>query len=312
MIPDAAAFTNFLFETPVFDTTSIIRKLAPGGEAMKSILVPVELHASIDSVLQCARLLAQRFQGHVDGVPLINRSWEVDEFAMPDWTPRMEAYESRIADMVEQARERFTTMMDENTSSESKNHDHPFTHAFDASKTLGDYDIAYRARVFDITVLGRPGKAEGKPRIACAETVLFESGRPVLLAPPDPPSGLGDTIVVAWNQSMESARAAAYAMPLLKTARKVYILTIEAHNVQGPSAETLASKLALHGIPVEIVHKMGKNRAAGLAYLEDGASLGGDLMIKGAYTQSRLREMIFGGATAHILTKAKMPVLMAN
>ncbi len=101
-------------------------------------------------------------------------------------------------------------------------------------------------------------------------------------------------------------------MPLLLQARKVFVLTIEAHNVEGPAAEQLAQVLAGRGIPVEVVHRLGENRASGPAYLEDGASLGGDLMIKGAYTQSRLKQMIFGGATRHILDCATFPVLMAH
>ena len=61
-----------------------------------------------------------------------------------------------------------------------------------------------------------------------------------------------------------------------------------------------------------MVHRPGEKRAAGHVYLEDGATLGGDLMIKGAYTQSRLKQMIFGGATRHILDRATLPVLMAH
>ena len=101
-------------------------------------------------------------------------------------------------------------------------------------------------------------------------------------------------------------------MPLLLRARKVFVLTIEAHNVEGPSAEQLAQILAGRGIPVEVVRGLSKKRMAGDAYLEHGASLGGDLMIKGAYTQSRLKQMIFGGATRHILDCATLPVLMAH
>jgi hypothetical protein len=70
--------------------------------------------------------------------------------------------------------------------------------------------------------------------------------------------------------------------------------------------------LLAHGINVEIVHRQGKNRAAGVAYLEDAMQLGGDLLIKGAYSQSRLRQMIFGGATSHIMAKARLPVLMST
>lgn len=279
---------------------------------MKSILAPVELHSSIDSVFQCARLAAQHFEGHIEGVPLINRSWEADQYSMGEWIPRMEVYESRLAEIAEEAAGRFTESMQDGRQILAVSSERLFTYAFDGSKTFTDREAAGYARVFDLTILGRPDKGEGKPRISCAETLLFESGRPILLAPPEVPKSLGETVVIAWNQSMESARATAFAMPFLKRAKKVYILTIEAHNVEGPSAEQLGSKLALHGIFPEIVHKMGQKRAPGLAYLEDTASLGADLMIKGAYTQSRLREMIFGGATAHILTNAKMPVLMAN
>lgn len=279
---------------------------------MKSILVPVELHTSINSLVKCARLIAQQFQGHVEALALVNRTWEIEELATPDWAPRMENHESRIFDMVEQSRERFTSLIEDGYSSGGTSAVYPVTSIFNMSKTFTDREVANYARVFDITVIGRPGKTDGKPRLAFAESVLFESGRPILLAPPEPPVSIGNRVVIAWNQSMESARAVAYAMPFLKRAKKVYILTIEAHNVEGATAEQLASTLAFHGISVEIVHKLGKNRAAGFAYLEDGASLGGDLMIKGAYTHSRLREMIFGGATAHILTKAQMPVFMAN
>ena len=78
---------------------------------MKSILVPVELHSSTDSVFQCARLAAQHFEGHVDGIPLINRSWEADQYAMGEWIPRIEAYENRLAEIAEEAAGQFTESM---------------------------------------------------------------------------------------------------------------------------------------------------------------------------------------------------------
>jgi nucleotide-binding universal stress UspA family protein len=73
----------------------------------------------------------------------------------------------------------------------------------------------------------------------------------------------------------------------------------------------LAESLARHGINVEAVTKPNA-RSPGEAVLDQSGKLGCDLLIKGAYTQSRLRQMIFGGATAHILARATIPVLMAN
>jgi len=266
----------------------------------------------MNSVYQCARLAAQLFEGHVDGVPLSNSSWVADQYSMDEWMMRMEVFESRLAEIAEEAKKRFTESMRDSREISAASSDRLFTYAFDGSKTYTDHETARHARLFDLTIIGRPDKGRGNLRISFAETLLFESGRPILLAPPEVPISLGETVIIAWNQSMKTARATAYAMPFLKRAKKVYITTIGVHDEDGPSAEQLGSKLALHGIFPEIVHKMGKNRAAGLAYLEDAAALGCDLMIKGAYTQSWLREIISGGATGHILTNAKMPVLMAN
>ena len=127
---------------------------------------------------------------------------------------------------------------------EGSNH---LSYGMAGDRFFGDSEVARYARVFDVTVLGRPGSDRGDPRMATAEAVLFESGRPVLLAPPEPPKTLGETIVIAWNRSMELARATAFAMPLLLQAKKVFVLTIEAHNVEGPPAEQLAQMLARTG-----------------------------------------------------------------
>lgn len=277
---------------------------------MKNILVPIEMHSAIESVLQSAFLLGRRFDSYIEGMLLGPDLPDLIGFDMPmGWTTRDL---DTLKESAEEAHRRFEAFMKGNTVPPHVAGNHHLSYGIVGDHSFGDSQIASYARVFDVTVLGRPGTERGNPRMATAEAALFESGRPVLLAPPDPPQSLGETIVIAWNQSMESARTTAFAMPLLAKAKKVFVLTIEAHNVPGPSAEQLAVMLAVHGIPVEVVHRLGKKRAAGFAYLEDAASLGGDLMIKGAYTQSRLRQMIFGGATAHILTKARMPVLMAN
>jgi nucleotide-binding universal stress UspA family protein len=141
---------------------------------------------------------------------------------------------------------------------------------------------------------------------------LFESGRPVLIAPPSPPRSLGTNVLVAWNCSTEQARTMADAMPFLRRAERVTIVTVEGAAVAGPSAEQMARSLAMNGVAAEpITLKPGK-RTAGEVLLSKANELGCDLIVKGAYTQSRLRQMIFGGTTRHILANARLPVLMAH
>jgi nucleotide-binding universal stress UspA family protein len=144
------------------------------------------------------------------------------------------------------------------------------------------------------------------------ETALFESGRPVLIAPPDPPRQIGDVVVIAWNGSTETARTVAFALPLLEQAERVVVLTVEGWMVPGPSGEQLAHYLRANGIAAEPLGVPAGRRNNGEMVLANAAALGCDLLVKGAYTQSRLRQMIFGGATAHILARAEMPVLMAH
>jgi nucleotide-binding universal stress UspA family protein len=179
---------------------------------------------------------------------------------------------------------------------------------------LDDNGIASLARVYDITVVGRPRSSLSGPRMMSLEAVLFDSGRPILIAPPRSfgVAPLGEAITIAWNCSTETARTVALAMRLLKQAREVSVLTIEGVEVPGPSGEALAECLKLNGIKVTAVTRPQRDRKPGLAMLEEAAALGADLVVKGAYTQSRLRQMIFGGATSQILAHTELPVFMAH
>jgi nucleotide-binding universal stress UspA family protein len=166
--------------------------------------------------------------------------------------------------------------------------------------------------VFDIIVFGRPGSYPAGSSMAAVEAALFESGRPILIAPPTAPPQLGDNIVIAWNRSTETARTTALAMPLLHKARKVTVLTVEGALVPGPGGQDLARYLRCNDIPADAITVESGSKNAGDVILQKAVELGCDLLIKGAYTQSRLRQMIFGGATSQILAKTTVPVFMAH
>ncbi len=171
-----------------------------------------------------------------------------------------------------------------------------------------------RARVFDLTVVGRPMPGSMTPAMNTLETVLFESGRPILVAPPTPPTTIGRNIVIGWNGGTETARAIALGKFLLREAEKVTVLAVEGGMVPGPSAEDVITNLRRDAVEAELKVIPGRRSAAeaGKIILEQAYELGADLVIKGGYTQSRLRQMIFGGATAAILANAEVPVLMAH
>jgi nucleotide-binding universal stress UspA family protein len=144
------------------------------------------------------------------------------------------------------------------------------------------------------------------------EAALFESGRPILIAPPRPPEALGKNIVIAWNGSTETARTIAFAMPFLAQAERVNVLTVEGGGVLGPTGTEVVRHLGRSGISATAAEVAPGERSVGEAILEEAAAEGADLLVKGAYTHSRLRQMIFGGATSHILDAADLPVFMAH
>ncbi|MGC1776602.1 MAG: universal stress protein [Xanthobacteraceae bacterium] len=280
---------------------------------MKTILVPTEHGSTMVSALDTALLLAQKFDGCIEGFPL--RPAVADLVAMdPDSGLTMVAVKENDAEMIRQAETLFRSFMDNHqlaertgdaraTLSWSWLKDAPSGHDF-----VGSY-----GRVFDIIVLARPGDEWQSPSMITLESALFESGRPVLIAPPASPRSLGTNVLVAWNNSTEQARTMADAMPLLRLAERITILTVEGATVAGPSGEQMAHSLKLNGIAAEpITLKPPAKRSAGEVILAKAEELGCDLIVKGAYTQSRLRQMIFGGTTRHILANAKLPVLMAH
>jgi len=280
--------------------------------SMKTILVPMENHDAIQSALETALLLARRCDSYMEGFAL---RWAINEFIGGDVVGGipLETYRADIAEEAKQARQIFESFM--------QKHDVPRSTEKTVSPSFGWLDTAPEGerfvgsygRVFDVIVMNRSDAKSTPLHDRAIESGLFESGRPILLSPPSPPRQIATNVLIAWNCSTEQARAIALAMPLLQKADRVTVLTvIGGTGVPGPSAERLIRYLQRNGIAAEPLAVELDGRNTGEAILATAQSLGCDLLIKGAYTQSRLRQMIFGGATRHVLANAALPVLLAH
>ena len=177
--------------------------------------------------------------------------------------------------------------------------------------------VGSEGRVFDVIVMAKPDLDANIDTDIMLESALFDTGRPVLIIPVNgaaTPARKIDfrTVLIAWNGSSETARTIGLSMPLLSRADKIYVHSSAAGFVPGPSGEELADYFAVHGFKVEISHDHDTSIPAGEAHLARAKSVGADVIIKGAYTHSRLRNFVFGGATRHILTHATIPVLLSH
>lgn len=184
------------------------------------------------------------------------------------------------------------------------------TASFSAAVGREEDVVAQQARLADLTVVAHPEATQDAAAADALHAVLFDSGRPVLLAPATPPTDIGRRICVAWNGTAESASAVTAALPWLQRAEAVRILSSEGYQRRGPSAEELAPYLALHGVSAELATIHPTGGAVGGDILAEAEEFGADLVTMGAYSHSRLRQLILGGVTRYVLEHARVPILM--
>lgn len=164
----------------------------------------------------------------------------------------------------------------------------------------------------DLIVTGQPRDPHSMGRIT-TEAALFSTGRPVIITPPDPPQNIGETVLIAWNRGAQAARAfhAAKAL-LLDRAQRVRILSITTGAKQGPPATEIAANLDWHGIDADVVELSPDYRSVGEVLLAEASAINADLLVMGAFSHSRLRQLILGGVTKFVFEQSTLPVLMAH
>jgi nucleotide-binding universal stress UspA family protein len=284
---------------------------------MKNLLTVVG-DGNAAPVLEAAMLAARRFDSHIVGLHSLTTEYAVvfgGEMGFSissevDRTLEREGHERR-----DQARRLFREFMSARgvpIGPVSPGHNGPSA-SWREEDGRQNAVVGLIGRVFDLIVVEQPEKLASIAE-ATLEDALFESGRPVLMVPQRAPSKLGEVIAIAWNGSTETALTVALGMPFLKQARHVCIVAVGSQHMPepGPEGDELARTLERHGLDVSLRTAVGRQKPQGESFLKEALAAGADLLLKGAYTQSRIRQMIFGGATRHIIMDANLPVLMAR
>ncbi len=278
---------------------------------MKTVLVPVEAETSSAATLETAVLLGRHIGGYLEGFALGPDLPDVYGLEVPVVLPPILDLSHR-KELASGARRQFEAAMQVREIPERFGEPTRLSYGWLKDDLQGDRFVGDYGRAFDIIVVGRPVAGQAAPRMSTLEEALFNSGRPVLVAPPVAPKALGSNVVIAWNGSTETARVVSFAMPLLLRAQKVTVLTAAGGMVPGPAGEQVARTLRINGVPAQALDAENEGRSVGETILKIAADMDADLLVKGAYTQSRLRQMIFGGPTRHLLDHATLPMIMAH
>jgi nucleotide-binding universal stress UspA family protein len=177
---------------------------------------------------------------------------------------------------------------------------------------------ALHARHADLTVITAPTRTPGHSAVeSLFLDVLMESGRPVLVVAPgyrvEVPA---KRAVIAWQPTREASRAVHDALPLLRNAELVDVLTVdpeisEAGHGEQPGAD-LATHLARHGLNVRVVSLSGTGESIARSILGHCIQTGAGLLVAGGYSHSRFREIVVGGVTRDLLAAAHLPILFSH
>lgn len=172
-------------------------------------------------------------------------------------------------------------------------------------------------RYADLVILGQHNPDENDANQGLADRLALEMGRPCLVIPYiGAQATLGRRVLVAWNARREAVRAVNDALPILETADRVVVLSVnpavgEAGEGDIPSAD-ICHHLARHGVKAEAETAVAKDIDVASLLLSHAADMGADMIVMGAYGHSRWREMVLGGVSREMLQSMTAPVLMSH
>lgn len=175
-----------------------------------------------------------------------------------------------------------------------------------------DDQVSRMGRLADLIIVAQPSKGDPVAAAIVFEAALIDTKKPVMLAPVGAEARLGSGVaLIAWNGSPEAARAVKNALPMLPKMREVHVFSA-AEKAGAIGADAIVDYLAWHGIKCGTPILADKAAATGARVLQEADRIGAGLLVMGAYTHSRMRQLIFGGVTSHVLANSKIATLMAH
>ncbi|KAK45583.1 universal stress protein UspA [Caballeronia jiangsuensis] len=276
----------------------------------KTILVHLDTSARAHPRLETALQLAKRFDAHVIGL-----------FAVFEPAPRAFNVMAGTAEYYEQ----HTAIRSEKRGAIERLFHAEIKRAGVSGEWVETHERANSAvprfaRCADLVIAGQDDPTDPESYVGdhFPETVILSSGRPVLLMPYTGFfSSVGKHPMIAWDGGREATRAVHDALPFLKGAERVSIVSIDTGRADArgdriPGAD-IAACIARHGVKAEVLSDgTASDASAGEMLLSRAADLAADLVVMGGYGHARWQELVLGGATKTFLASMTVPVLMSH
>lgn len=289
--------------------------------SVKKIFAPIQNVETAEAALKTAIALARRHKAHIDALHIRQRPNVPAGGYYPVGVIFVDEHLAELKEALDAEAARLKETFDRVMKAENVQILSPGAHRDDAGATASwrdqqgilPFDLSAAARVSDVIVFGRTERELAYPDASLIEEAIFQSGRPVLIAPAGKFGRTPRRILVAWNGGREAARALAAAMPLFEETDAALVASIGAipSDLEGP--EKAAELLRLHGVKAEAQRRALEGGASAedelLAVAREWRA---DLVVMGAYSHSRWRQLVLGGFTRKMLKQAEYPLFLAH
>ncbi len=291
--------------------------------SFKHVLVPLFGLDSDRSALDAAMVIARVHHAHVQALhavadPLKTTPLMVDVgVAIAEVVAAAERHAEARAAQAKSSFDAWARANDVSLNAEPGVHSGA-TAEFRSEKGQESELLARFGRLTDLIVMARPKSEQALDLIAVAvEDALFSAGRPVLLIPSDCTDAhleamIKGPAIISWNGSIEAIRSISAALSLLGGLPRVRVINVQDSHGGVQSAGELVRYLAWHGIAASVgeTTELGGSIAERLLLTAREADAG--LLVMGAYTHSRLKHLVLGGVTSHMIDAANIPVFMTH
>jgi nucleotide-binding universal stress UspA family protein len=285
--------------------------------SLRALLLPVTGHHADDVALRVALEIARAFHSHLQALCLrpdpVDIARYVADWTAPTITGELVAAVENEADAAAQdAGKSFEAWRARHglPAGRAAGGGNGVSVSWDERTGAPGSILRDAARFADLVVmrgLGPSGPVDGD---AMLEAVLFDAGRPVLLAPQSAPASLFDGALIAWAGGREEVRAVTAALPLLSRMQRVEVRTIGGDD--DSKTDELIAYLAWHDIAAKAARMQPGERPIAETLLAEARAMGAGLLVMGGYHHSRTREVVFGGTTRQIISHVELPVLIAH